>query len=244
MIKIVIFKATTILRTLPVIWKLMLSDIPLPVVNVLTHLSGGCYVNVILIYIGLTLIRFFIYKKFEWFAILNETYVALAINLIALIIEVIIRLYVQFYVYAYNKYTGYTLFLTSEIDLRNTEKFPNTPILPFIIIAISLVVELYISFKVKSCFTSLSVAIGHLYMIVCMFLIFTANRIDPLFESVQISFTTLSCQMLYILKYETYFLGIVRNTCMIDNNQVNSVIDDNLNDFGIYVGPQLPNSNE
>ena len=81
-------------------------------------------------------------------------------------------------------------------------------------------------------------------MIVCMFLIFTANRFDPLFESVQISFTTLSCQMLYILKYETYFLGIVRNTCMIDNNQVNSVNDDNLNDFGIYVGPQLPNSNE
>ena len=104
----------------------------------------------------------------------------------------------------------------------------------------SLLLEIYISIRLKKLpWLSLkSVTMGHLLMALAVFVIVNNQQNNVQFKSIQVALILLGFQLLYTLKYRYFFIECVRKMCCVSNSVVPRQLDLELNDIGIFVGPQ------
>ena len=192
----------------------------------------------------ISVIRCLVLHEVVWFATLNEKIIAIVVNIITLVLTILTRIFIQVKLFSKRTFLGYTLFLSDELTMCNTAtvSFQALTVLPIIMVAFSLLIELYIGIKIKklSCFRFIPVTIGHLFMIAFLLFIFDMTNQNENFESIKHSLIMISLQFLYLVRQKDYVIELVikcRN--VLNNTVVPGNQDLEINDFGIFVGPQV-----
>jgi hypothetical protein len=192
----------------------------------------------------ISVIRCLVLHEVVWFATLNEKIIAIVVNIITLVLTILTRIFIQVKLFSKRTFLGYTLFLSDELTMCNTAtvSFQALTVLPIIMVAFSLLIELYIGIKIKklSCFRFIPVTIGHLFMIAFLLFIFDMTNQNENFESIKYSLIMISLQFLYLVRQKDYVIELVikcRN--VLNNTVVPGNQDLEINDFGIFVGPQV-----
>jgi hypothetical protein len=192
----------------------------------------------------ISVIRCLVLHEIVWFANLNENIVAIVVNLTALVLSILTRIFIQIKLHAEGKILGYTLFLTNELTMCNTAtvSFQALMFLPITLVAFSMFIELYIGIKIKklSCFRFIPVTIGHLFMIAFLIFMFDLTKQNPNLQSIQNPLIIISLQLLFVVRQKDYVIKFLKKCCNVLNNTVVPVNQDlEINDFGIFVGPQV-----
>ena len=191
---------------------------------------------IILIFVMLSVIRCLLFHKVVWFANLNENIVALAVNITSVTIAITQRLVVHFIIRKVIRFS----FLSGEPSLCDINENNKIPVFGIILFSASLLFELYIGIKIQklSCIRFVSVTIGHLYMMGCMYILF--NYHDSPIHYVQAIIIMISVQLLYVLRQKDYTIDLLKKCCNVPNITVVPVNESiELNNFGIFVGPQV-----
>ena len=223
---------------LPVLWKSFVSDIPAYIALGITHIIVGIYIIMIIIFVLLSVIRCLVCHQVVWFANLNENIVALVVNITALALTIIQRIVVHLMFFAEGKYIELPCFLSDE--LTYCHKKARTPVFISILFTFSLLLELYVGMIIKklSCIRFIPVTIGHLYMIACIHVI-TNYQSSPMIQVIQGLFIIISLQFMYVLRQKEFAIELMKKLCKAPTNTVIPVNENiELNDFGIYIGPQ------
>ena len=239
-------KAGGIWFTLPVIWKVILGNIPLQIAQIIAFLGiTVCIANIMLIYVALTICRVLVNCECSWFTSLDKQIVTKTVFLSSMIIVVVIRTILVFTkdIKENEIHLGYVIYLSSLDDKQSFEwKYPIFRLLSLaILVIIIFLIELCIGIKIKKLPWSSfkSVALGHVFLMGIV-LIALGNKYQKMFYSIQLSLVILSLQVLFALKYRTHIIKVLKGFCC--NTTTNSVApeqpDPELNDFGIFVGPQ------
>ena len=192
----------------------------------------------------ISVIRCLVLHEVVWFATLNEKIIAIVVNIITLVLTILTRIFIQVKLFSKGTFLGYTLFLTNELTMCNTAtvSFQALTVLPIIMVALSLLIELYIGVIIKklSCFRFIPVTIGHLFMIAFLLFIFDMTNQNENFESIKYSLIMISLQFLYVVRQKDYVIELVTKCRNVLNNTVVPGNQDlEINDFGIFVGPQV-----
>ena len=239
-------KAGVIISSMSILWKLIISDIPLPVATFLTLLTlGGCGGFTMFFYATLSFCRLCILHEFEWFMDIDQRKLYQRIWIITLLIFFLYGIPRYLFIYHKFDHVGYTLFLTSIRQCSLNQLTKNVTRHPFVIICIllSFIMEVYIALKLKKLpWSSLrSITIGHIIMSIWLFASsIKVNRMAMYGIKMPLSF--LMFQLLYLLKNREFVLERIKRLCINNNRRVNP--DDatlELNDFGVFVGQQISN---
>ena len=227
---------------LPVIWKEIFGDIPLVIAQIIAFLGlFVCIINIMIIYLALTICRILVNCDCHWFTSLDKQIVTKTIFLLSIIVVIVIRVII--YLIRNSGYVGFVLYLSSIKGKQAVRwKYPLLTLVPIVSeLLISFLLELYISIKLKKLpWTSLkSVTLGHIFMGMIPILIATRNKDNVKIFPIKSSMLILALQTLYALKYRTHIIQLLRRLCC--NLTVNSIAPDQqdleLNDIGIFVGP-------
>ena len=181
-----------------------------------------------------------------WFVNLNENIVALVVNITALVITIALRIVIHIQIFSKRQFIGYTLFLSDELTLCNTMPLRGSAlqIFAFGVVALSLFLELYVGIRIKklSCFRFIPVTIGHLFLIACLIVIFSNDTQNTNYQSIYMFYIVISLQFLYVMNQKDYMIELIKKykNMLLTNTAVTPVNEDlELNDFGIFVGPQV-----
>ena len=159
----------------------------------------------------ISVIRCLVLHEVVWFATLNEKIIAIVVNIITLVLTILTRIFIQVKLFSKRTFLGYTLFLNIGIKIKKL-----------------------------SCFRFIPVTIGHLFMIAFLLFIFDMTNQNENFESIKYSLIMISLQFLYVVRQKDYVIELVikcRN--VLNNTVVPGNQDLEINDFGIFVGPQV-----
>ena len=198
-----------------------------------------------ILFVTISVIRCLVLHEVVWFTNLNENIVASVINITALVITIALRIVIHVQIFSKRQFIGYTLFLSDELTLCNTTALRGSAlkIFAFSVVALSLFLELYIGirFKKLSCFRFIPVTIGHLFFIACLIVIFSDNSQNTNYQSIYMFYVVISLQFLFVIKQKDYIIELIKEyRNMLTNTTVTPVNEDlELNDFGIFVGPQV-----
>ena len=237
-------KAGVIISSMSILWKLIISDIPLPVATFLTLLTlGGCGGFTMFFYATLSFCRLCILHEFEWFMDIDQRKLYQRIWIITLLIFFLYGIPRYLFIYHKFDHVGYTLFLTSIRQCSLNQLTKNVTRHPFVItcILLSFIMEVYIAIKLKKLpwSTLRSITIGHIIMTIGVFA--SSMRVSKMgMYGVKMPLMFLMFQLLYLLKYRKYANAQVRQLCIITPRRINPVDDDlnELNDFGVFIGHQ------
>ena len=189
-----------------------------------------------LIYVMLSVIRCLVCHEVVWFANLNENVVALVVNITSVALSITHRILIHIFQGEVVRFS----FLSGESYLCDKDNNEKTPFFVYIVFTASLLLELYIAIKIKklSCIRFVSVTIGHMYMIACIFIL-TNNQGTQIIYMQALSIA-ISLQLMYVLKQKEHTIELLKKCCSVTNNTVD-LFNENieLNDFGIFVGPQV-----
>ena len=217
-IKDYFIKAGGIILTLPIIWKLILGDIPLVIAQIIAFLGIFiCTVSVVLIYVALNIIRLLVYFECHWFMNLDKEFVTRTIFLSAIIIAIASRIFIAIQVRENPGYVSFVIYITS-LDFKHNRvrsKYPLLTTLPSVIVlVISFLLELFLSINLQTfTWNSLkSVTLGHLFM-TTIALVICGNKNNIMFQVIQFSLILLSLQILYALKYRSYVKDELKKLC-------------------------------
>ena len=194
----------------------------------------------VIIYVTLSVIRCLVCHEVVWFISLNEKVVAIVVNITSAAIAISIRVVIHLMFYGTEKFIKFP-FLSGETHLCDKNEIKGrAPVFLYSLFTASLLLELYIGIKIKrlSCSRFIPVTLGHLYMIACMYVLTNYQDCSNTFlKSLSIS---ISLQFMYVLKQKEYTIELVKKCCNLPNNIVGLVSENiELNDFGIFVGPQV-----
>ena len=196
----------------------------------------GLCMNLMLIYLMLSVIRCLVCHEVVWFADLDENIVALFVNITSVVLSIIHRFVVHFFKGIIVRFS----FLSGDSYLCDTDSSTRAPVGLYIILTTSLLFELYIGIKIKkmSCTRFISVTFGHLYMTAGAYILL--NFKDSSTAYMHALSVIISFQLLYVLKQKEYTIELLKKYCKVPNNTVD-LFNENieLNDFGIFVGPQV-----
>ena len=189
-----------------------------------------------LIYVMLSVIRCLVCHEVVWFANLNENIVALVVNITSVALSITHRIVIHTFQGEVVRFS----FLSGESYLCDKDNNEKTPFFVYIVFTASLLLELYIAIKIKklSCIRFVSVTIGHMYMIACIYIL-TNNQGTQIIYMQALSIAK-SLQLMYVLRQKEYTIELLKKCCSVTNNTVD-LINENieLKDFGIFVGPQV-----
>ena len=170
---------------------------------------------------------------------------ALIVNITALVITIALRIVIHVQIFSKRQFIGFTLFLSDELTLCNTTSLRGSAlqIFAFSVVALSLFLELYIGIRIKklSCFRFIPVTIGHLFLIACLIVIFSNDTQNTNYQSIYMFYVVISLQFLFVINQKDYLIELIKKyKNMLTNTAVTPVNEDlELNDFGIFVGPQV-----
>ena len=219
-------------------WWFFISDIPAYIVLIIIHIIAGLSVSMVVIFVMLSIIRCLICHEVVWYASLNENIVALIVNITSITLAITIRIVVHVLFFGTGRLNKLP-FLSGEACLCDINKTKRAPVLVYILFTASLLLEFYIGMLIKrlSCIRLIPVTLGHLYMIACMYIL--TNYQDCSNTLMQALLIAVSLQFMYVLRQKEYTIELVKKSCNVLNDTVVPVNENSeLNDFGIFVGPQ------
>ena len=241
-------KAGVIAVVLPVMWKLVIGDINLVVAIIITISGGGCLINPFILYFIMSICRICLYHEFSWFMEMDQRKMSRMITATVFIFWLAVGIFLFYSKYISEEHDGYTILLISNISCKQVKLEKITPPTFIVIVLLSLTfsLECYIALKVKKLpwFKLKSVTIGHLIMGATLYsknLQFSSM----IMYGIKPPLTVLIFQFLYFLKYRDQAIEFAKQFCLTRTNRINPDEEsDDLNDFGIFVGPQNTNNTE
>ena len=225
---------------------MFVSNVPAYIVTGILHIIVGLCLNMILIFVMLSVIRCLLCHEVFWFVNLNENIVALVVNITSALITITQRIVVHLFFFSEGLFARFS-HLYSDPNLCDTDSKTRRPFFMYILVTFSLLLELYIGMIIKklSCIRFIPVTIGHLYMIAIMHILI--NYQYPMIPGMQPLTLIISLQLMYVLRQRDYTIELLKKYWNVANNTVVPVNDSiELNEFGIFVGPQVisdPNNN-
>ena len=228
-------------------WKLFVGDIPIRLAEVIAFLGYYvCPLNVIFIFIALSVIRVIVYQKCAWFTSLDKMNVVKAVLVIAMFIVVAIRIAETFVKYKKPSYVDY-IFYISSVSLKNNPKseYPSAILIFHLTLTlVSFLLELYISVRLKKLpfFSLKSATLGHVFMAAGVGIIVMGDMYEnSLFSSIELLLLILLLQILYCFKYKSFIDELVRKSCCtrVNPHNIPEQQDIELNDIGIFVGSKM-----
>ena len=232
---------------LPILWKLLIGDINLVLAVIITISGGACLMNIAAIYTIMSICRICLYHEFSWFMEIDQRKMSRVITATVLLILVTVGIFLIHRIHNSESFNGYTIFLISNISCQKVKLI--APIRTWVIIVLlssSFLFECYLAIKIRRLpwFSLKSVTIGHLIMGAGL-LAASIEFSGLAMYVIKMPLAFLAFQFLYFLKYRDHAIKVAKRFCLTRTNRINpDEGSDNLNDFGIFVGPQNANNIE
>ena len=233
---------------LPILWKLLIGDINLVLAVIITISGGACLMNIAAIYTIMSICRICLYHEFSWFMEMDQRKMSRVITTTVFLFWVVVGILLCYRKYTSEDHLGYTSFLISNISCKKI-KFEYVALPPLIIIVFlssSFLLECYLAIKIKRLpwFSLKSVTVGHLVMGAGLSAIYIQFSGLAMYV-IMMPLAFLTFQFLYFLKYRDHAIKVAKMFFLNSTNRINPDEEgDNLNDFGIFVGPQNANNSE
>ncbi len=242
-------QAGVITVVLPVLWRLLIGDINLVVAVLITISGAGCLMNTVAMYTIMSICRICLYHECSWFMEMDQRKMSRVITIIVFLFWVVVGIFLCYRKYNSEDHVGYTIFLISNISCKEFKFEYFTPRTMSIIVFLlsSFLLECYLAIKVKKLpwFSLKSVTIGHLIMVSVLYSKNFIQFSSTAMYGIKPSLTLLTFQFLYFLKYRDHAIKFAKEFCLTRTNRINPDEEsDDLNDFGIFVGPQNANNIE
>ena len=143
-------KICIIVKTLPVIWKLFISDIPLEIAAATAVIGNGCFLNILGIFGVLSVIRVLTYKQYAWFLNFDERIISRTVFWTILLLWLVFSAPLKVYKLLHEQdLSEYICYLTSRLCKRKSKITRHIPTTVAILLfsALSFLNEIYIGIK-------------------------------------------------------------------------------------------------
>ena len=195
----------------------------------------------------MSICRICLYHEFSWFMEMDQRKMSRVITATVFLFWMVVGIFLCYRKYNSEGYQEYTIFLISNISCKEVKSItPISTMRIIVILSSSILLECYLAIKIKRLplFSLKSVTIGLLVMGAGLFTI-NIQFSSPALSVIKMPLAFLTFQFLYFLKYRDHAIKVAKMFFLNSTNRINPDEEgDNLNDFGIFVGPQYANNSE